>query len=54
MKLSARSRYGTRMIQELARDYDKGPVRIGEIAKRQNISVKYLEQLIIPLNGTIL
>ncbi len=49
MKLSARSRYGTRMIQELARDYDKGPVRIGEIAKRQNISVKYLEQLIIPL-----
>ena len=49
MKLSARSRYGTRMIQELAREYDKGPVRIGEIAKRQNISVKYLEQLIIPL-----
>lgn len=49
MKLSARSRYGTRMIQELARDYDKGPVRIGEIAKRQKISAKYLEQLIIPL-----
>ncbi|MBW1867056.1 MAG: Rrf2 family transcriptional regulator [Deltaproteobacteria bacterium] len=49
MKLSTRSRYGTRMMQELAQHYDNGPVRIGEIAKRQNISVKYLEQLIIPL-----
>ena len=37
------------MMQELAQDYNNGPVRIGEIAKRQNISVKYLEQLIIPL-----
>jgi Rrf2 family protein len=37
------------MMQDLAQHYDDGPVRIGEIAKRQNISVKYLEQLIIPL-----
>ncbi len=49
MKLSTRSRYGTRMMQELAQHYDNGPVRIGDIAMRQNISVKYLEQLIIPL-----
>ncbi|MBW1703503.1 MAG: RrF2 family transcriptional regulator [Deltaproteobacteria bacterium] len=49
MRLSTRSRYGTRMMQDLAQHYDKGPVRIGEIAKRQDISVKYLEQLIIPL-----
>lgn len=49
MKLSTRSRYGTRMMLDLAQHYDQGPVQIGEIAKRQDISVKYLEQLIIPL-----
>ena len=49
MRLSTRSRYGTRMMIELAGHYDDGPVRIGEIAARQGISVKYLEQLIIPL-----
>jgi len=49
MRLSTRSRYGTRLMQDLAQHYDRSPVRIGEIAKRQDISVKYLEQLIIPL-----
>ena len=49
MKLSTRSRYGTRMMLDLAQRYDDGPVQIGDIAKRQDISVKYLEQLIIPL-----
>ena len=49
MKLSTRSRYGTRILVDLARHYDRGPVQIGEISKRQEISVKYLEQLIRPL-----
>ena len=49
MKLSTRSRYGTRMMLDLAQHYDQGPVQIGEVSKRENISVKYLEQLIIPL-----
>ena len=49
MKLSTRSRYGTRMMLDLAQHYEEGPVQIGNIAKRQDISVKYLEQLIIPL-----
>ena len=49
MKLSTRGRYGTRMMFDLAQHHDEGPVQIGEIAKRQDISVKYLEQLIIPL-----
>ncbi len=51
MKLSTRSRYGTRMLVDLAQHYDEGPVQAGEIAKRQDISVKYLEQLIIPLKA---
>jgi len=49
MKLSARSRYGTRMMVDLASHYDEGPVQIRSIAERQDISPKYLEQLIIPL-----
>ena len=49
MKLSTRSRYGTRMMLDLAQHYDEGPIQIADIAKRQDISVKYLEQLIIPL-----
>ncbi|OAG28642.1 RrF2 family transcriptional regulator [Thermodesulfatator autotrophicus] len=49
MKITTRSRYGTRMMIELAKHYRQGPLQIGEISKRQNLSVKYLEQLIIPL-----
>ena len=36
---------------DLARHYDQGPVRISAISKRQDISVKYLEQIIRPLKG---
>jgi Rrf2 family protein len=49
MKLSTRSRYGTRLMVDMAEHYHQGPVRLGDIARRQNISVKYLEQIIIPL-----
>jgi len=49
IKLSTKSRYGTRMLVELAQHYKQGPIQLGEIAKRQDISVKYLEQIIIPL-----
>jgi len=49
MKLSTRSRYGARILVDLARNSKQGPVQIGEISKRQDISVKYLEQLIRPL-----
>ena len=49
MKLSTRGRYGTRMMLDLGLHRDEGPVQIGEIARRLSISVKYLEQLIIPL-----
>ena len=49
MKLSTRSRYGTRLMLDMAQRYQEGPIQLGAIASRQNISVKYLEQLIIPL-----
>ena len=34
---------------ELASRYGEGPIELREIAKRENISPKYLEQVIIPL-----
>jgi Rrf2 family iron-sulfur cluster assembly transcriptional regulator len=49
MRLSTRSRYGTRLLLDMAQHYEQGPVQLGEIARRQEISVKYLEQIIIPL-----
>jgi Rrf2 family protein len=49
MKLSTRSRYGTRLILDMAEHHNQGPVQLGDIAKRQNISLKYLEQIIRPL-----
>ena len=49
MKLSTRSRYGTRMILDMAQHYNGAPVQLGDIAKRQNVSLKYLEQIIRPL-----
>jgi Rrf2 family protein len=36
---------------DLALHYAQGPVPLGEIAKRQELSAKYLEQLIIRLKG---
>ena len=52
MKLSSRSRYGFRAILELAVDYGKGPLQIKTIAKREDISNKYLEQLIAMLKAS--
>jgi Rrf2 family protein len=49
MKLSTKSRYGTRLMLDLAQNYNKGFIQLGDIAKRQGISMKYLEQIIIPL-----
>lgn len=46
MKLSTRSRYGARILLELARSAKKAPVQVSEISNRQEIPVKYLEQLI--------
>ena len=49
MKLSTRSRYGTRLMLDMALHYNQGPIRLGLIAERQAIPLKYLEQIIIPL-----
>jgi Rrf2 family protein len=49
MKLSARTRYGVRLMLDLAFRYGDGPVYLRDIAVREDISEKYLSQIIIPL-----
>lgn len=49
MMLSTKGRYGIRAMYELALGYGKGPLSVKEIAARQEIPEKYLEQLIAPL-----
>ncbi|MFZ0033513.1 MAG: Rrf2 family transcriptional regulator [Sedimentisphaerales bacterium] len=51
MKLSTRTRYGVRAILELAGNQEGGPLQIKVIAHRQDISVKYLEQLMAILKS---
>ncbi len=49
MKLSTRGSYGTRAMLELALHVDEGPMQLKEIARRQAVSERYLEQLVIAL-----
>ncbi|RJQ84147.1 MAG: Rrf2 family transcriptional regulator [Desulfobacteraceae bacterium] len=51
MKLSTRSRYGTRILLELARHPGGEPVQVSEIARQQKIPGKYVEQLIRTLKS---
>lgn len=49
MKLTTKTRYGTRLLIDLAQYQHEGAIQISAIANRQDISIKYLEQLIRPL-----
>lgn len=50
MKISTKGRYALRMMLDIACDESGNPVRIKDIAARQEISDKYLEQIISILN----
>jgi Rrf2 family protein len=49
MKLSTRSRYGARAMLDLALHYNDGPVLLRDIAKRQQVSKRYLERLMMTM-----
>lgn len=51
MKISTRTRYGLRAVLELAMGYGQGPLQLKAIAQHQDISVKYLEQIIAILKS---
>lgn len=47
--LSSRAKYATRAILDLTLHADERAVQIGDIAARQNIPVKFLEQILLAL-----
>ncbi|HOW85236.1 MAG TPA: Rrf2 family transcriptional regulator [Candidatus Aminicenantes bacterium] len=51
IRLSTKGRYGTRLMLNLARHYGAGSeaVILKNIAEDERISIRYLEQIIIPL-----
>lgn len=49
MKISTKGRYGTRAMLDLALHYGEGPILVKDIARRQQISERYLEHLLISL-----
>ena len=50
MKFSTKSRYALRLMAELARYAPGTTVSLKEISERQNLSLKYLEQIVPVLN----
>lgn len=50
MKISTRGRYSLRMLLDLAEHREEGFIALKDIAERQEISKKYLEQLVPLLN----
>jgi Rrf2 family iron-sulfur cluster assembly transcriptional regulator len=49
MKLTTKGRYAVTAMLDLALRYEKGAVTLAEIARRQGISLSYLEQLFAKL-----
>ena len=49
MRISTRSRYGTRLMINLAEKYNKGNSLLKDVAREECISEKYLSQIVIPL-----
>ena len=50
MKISTKGRYAIKLMLDLATYYNGEPVKIKNIARRQHISDKYLEQIVAILN----
>ena len=48
MRISTKGRYGTRAMVYLGENFGKEPVSLRELAEEEDISVKYMEQ-IVPL-----
>jgi Rrf2 family protein len=49
MRLSTKGRYGLKAMFDLALHFGSGPISLSSISERQDISLNYLEQLILML-----
>ncbi|SFL79319.1 transcriptional regulator, BadM/Rrf2 family [Gracilibacillus orientalis] len=54
MKISTKGRYGLTIMIELAKNNGNGPMSLKSIAKENNLSEHYLEQLVAPLRNASL
>lgn len=52
MKISTKGRYALRMLVDLAEYREEGYIALKDIAERQNISKKYLEQIVLLFTKT--
>lgn len=52
MKISTKTRYGMRLMIDIAQNQCDGRVALKDAAERQGISKKYLEQVVAPLVST--
>ena len=50
MKISTKGRYALRLLLDIAQQGKGAVVSLKEVSQRQNISVKYLEQIVLRLN----
>jgi Rrf2 family protein len=50
MKISTKGRYGLRVMIDIASHSEEEYIALKDIAARLNITVKYLEQIVAPLN----
>ena len=50
MKISTKGRYALRIMIDLANNIDNGYISLKDISARQNVSIKYLEQIVSLLN----
>lgn len=50
MKISTKGRYALRLMMDLAENNNGSPISLKDVARRQEISDKYLEQIISILN----
>ncbi|WP_138415612.1 cysteine metabolism transcriptional regulator CymR [Aquibacillus sediminis] len=54
MKISTKGRYGLTIMIDLAKSYGEGPISLKTIAKHNDLSEHYLEQLVAPLRNASL
>jgi Rrf2 family protein len=55
MKISTKGRYGLRVMMDLVQNYGRGPIPVDTIAGNQEISGKYIHQIVMDLraNGLV-
>jgi Rrf2 family protein len=52
MRLSTRSKYGLRALMDMAARSDENATRLKDLARRNNIPVKFLEQIFLALRNS--